>query len=192
MPVDISHLGSTIIPKSDQLNAEQLLAGSMTITITDVRAGSDEQPIAIHYAGDEGRPYKPGKTMRKVLVFAWGEDGRQWIGRSLTLYCDSSVKFGGIEVGGIRISHMSHIQKTINVALTSTRGKKAMHSIQILKSVGLDEVLGAIGSAKNKADMDRAKELAMQLVDEQEVLCAQTAYKEKVEALKKLSAKQPE
>ena len=36
---DITDLRSTIIPKSDQLNAEQLLTGDMTVTVSDVAPG---------------------------------------------------------------------------------------------------------------------------------------------------------
>jgi hypothetical protein len=125
MSNDIRDLRDTIIPKSDQLNADQLMGGPMTITVTDVRRGSgDEQPIIIHYQGENGRPYRPCKSMRRVLMFAWGNDGTQWIGRSMTLYNKLDVKFGGQEVGGIRISHLSHIEKDIGIALTATRGKK--------------------------------------------------------------------
>lgn len=129
----ISDLRDTIIPKSDQLNAEQLLGGPITITVTDVRrGGGEEQPVVIHYEGEGGRPYKPCKSMRKILVFAWGQDGSQWIGRSMTLFNRPDVKFGGEEVGGIRISHMSHIAKDISVALTATRGRKEKTSIKRL------------------------------------------------------------
>jgi hypothetical protein len=96
----------------------------MEITVTGVERGTPDQPLVIHYAGDNGRPYKPCKSMRKVLIFAWGEDGNAWAGRSMTLYNKSDVKFGGIQVGGIRISHMSHIQADIQVSLTETKGKK--------------------------------------------------------------------
>jgi hypothetical protein len=130
---DVSNLRGTIIPKSDQLNAEQLLGGPMTITVAEVRtSASDEQPVVIHYEGENGRPYKPCKTMRKVLILAWGEDGRQWPGKSMTVYNQPDVKFGGAEVGGIRISHLSDIPKDIQVALTATRGKKAQHIIKRL------------------------------------------------------------
>lgn len=126
MSTDVRDLSNTIVPKSDQLNAEQLLTGPITITVTDVRriGNGDEQPIAIHYEGENGRPYKPCKTMRRLLVFAWGRDGAAWVGRRMTLYNKPDVKFGGVEVGGIRISHLSDIERTIQVALTATRGKK--------------------------------------------------------------------
>lgn len=133
MNIDVSDLRSTIIPKSDQLNADQLLGGPLTITITEVRIGSGEdQPVSVHYKGDNGRPFKPCKTMRKVLIHAWGPDGRQWAGKSLELYADPLVKFGGEAVGGIRISRMSDIPKDIKVALTATKGKKALHDIKRL------------------------------------------------------------
>ena len=129
MSIDVSDLRSTIIPKSDQLNAEQLLGGPITVTITDVRIGSSaEQPISVHYEGENGRPYKPCKTMRKVLIFAWGPDGREWIGRGLTLYNDPQVKFGGDEVGGIRISHMTDIDRDVQVSLTATRAPASSSS----------------------------------------------------------------
>lgn len=133
MNATVEDLRPTIIPKSDQLNAEQLLGGPMTVTVTEVRIGSgEEQPVVVHYDGEEGRPFKPCKTMRKVLIHAWGADGRQWPGRSMTLYNDPAVKFGGEDVGGIRISHMTDIERDIKVSLTSTRGKKAKYEIKRL------------------------------------------------------------
>lgn len=121
---DVRNLNDTIVPKSDQLNADQLIGGPITITVTGVRRGNSEQPITIHYQGENGRPYKPCLTMRKVLIFAWGEDGEAWIGKSMTLYNLRTVKWGGVEVGGIRISHMSHIDGDIKLSLAVTRGKK--------------------------------------------------------------------
>src|SRR3546814_1799328 len=74
--------------------------------------------------------------MRKVLVFAWGSDGGAWIGQSMTLYNRQDVKFGGEEVGGIRISHLSDIDKDIAIALTATRGRKEKTRIQRLAEAG--------------------------------------------------------
>ncbi len=192
--IDITDLRSTIVPKSDQLNAEQLLGGPMTITVTDVRTGSGEdQPVSIHYEADNGRPYKPCKTMRKVLILAWGHDARGWIGKSMTLFNDPSVKFGGMDVGGIRISHMSGLPKDIHVSLTATKGKKAPHAIKRLDmGPALGDVLGAIASATNKATMDAAKGLAAQLVATSDVEAAQVAYRAKVAELRALAEKHQE
>jgi hypothetical protein len=130
MSTDISDLRPTIIPKSDQLNADQLITGPMDVVVTDVRVGSgDDQPVIVHYENDAGRPFKPCKTMRRVLILGWGPDGREWVGRAMRLYHDSQVRFGGAEVGGIRISHMSDIDRDIEVSLSATKGKKALHRI---------------------------------------------------------------
>lgn len=129
---DAVNLGDTIVPKSDQLNADDLLVGPITVTVTGVRRGDKEQPVSIDIAGQ--RPYKPCKSMRRVLITAWGDDGRSWIGRSMTLYCDPNVMFGGVKVGGIRISHLSHIEGVLNLNLTATRGKKTPFVVRALET----------------------------------------------------------
>lgn len=151
----VEDLRPTIIPKSDQLNSEQLLGGPMTVTVTEVRLGSsEEQPVVVHYEGENGRPFKPCKTMRKVLIHAWGADGREWVGRSMTLYNDPSVKFGGEDVGGIRISHMTDIERDIKVSLTSTRGKKAKYEIRRLESLDAQ----ALSAIRNAETAEKLKE----------------------------------
>ena len=127
------NLENTIIPKSDQLNADDLIGGPRTITITGVKAGTPEQPVTINFQGDDGHPYKPGKSMRRVLVAMWGAEASAYVGRSLTLYRDPDVKFGGMETGGIRISHATHIDAPFRIALTVTRGKRAPFTVQPLK-----------------------------------------------------------
>lgn len=192
---DVSDLRPTIIPKSDQLNAEQLLGGPMTIRVTDVRVGSsDEQPISVHYEGENGRPFKPCKTMRKVLIFAWGPDGRDWIGRAMTVYNDPQVRFGGAEVGGIRISHMTDIERDVQVSLTATKGRKALHTIKRLEidsGPRLADVLDAIKQASNKATLATAKALAETLQSEADLQSAVAAYKARVAELKAPAATAP-
>jgi hypothetical protein len=129
MTLDISN---TIIAKSDQLNADDLMGGPITIEIVDVKIVGGDQPLELHYRGAEGKPYKPGKSMRRVLSFMWGSDGEKYLGRSMTLYRDADVRFGGDVVGGIRISHLSHIPSTITLPLTVTRGKKKSFSVKPL------------------------------------------------------------
>lgn len=111
--------------KSDQLNADDLIGAPRTITVTRVTGCEGDQPIAIFYQGDNGKPFKPCKTMRRVLLAVWGRNGADYAGRSMTIYRDDSVTFGGLNVGGIRISHMSHIDKETLVVVMKTKGKKA-------------------------------------------------------------------
>jgi len=130
----VTDLAKTIAPKSDQLNADDLIAGPRTITITGVRGCDDEQPIAIHFEGGEKTPYKPCKSMRRVLVHCWGPDGNTYVGKRMTLYCDPNVLFGGIKVGGIRISHLSHIDREMVLPLTVTRAKRAPYTVKPLRA----------------------------------------------------------
>ncbi len=120
---DVSNLADTIKPKSDQLNADDLLTGPITVSVIDVNRGSVDQPVSISIDGH--MPYKPCKTMRRVLVTAWGQDGKAWIGKKMTLFCDPTVKWGGVALGGIRISHLSNIEGPMNMMLTQSRGRKS-------------------------------------------------------------------
>jgi len=123
----------TIEPKSDQLNADDLIGGrTITIKIVDVTITPGDQPLSIHFEGDNGKPYKPGKSMRRVIVNAWSPAAKAWIGRRMTLYRDDKVIFGGVQVGGIRISHMSDIEKPITMALTATRSSRKPYTVEPL------------------------------------------------------------
>lgn len=126
------NLNSTIIPKSDQMNADDLISGPRTIKITNVLPGSTEQPVSITYEGDNARPYKPSKSMRRVLVTIWGSEGAAYVGRRITLYRDPTVKFGGDLVGGVKISHASDIPEAVSLNLTETRGKRKPHRVDVL------------------------------------------------------------
>lgn len=124
-------LADTIIPKSEQLNADDLIAGPITVTVEGVkRSSSPDQPIDILISGH--RPFRPCKSMRRVLISVWGDKGSEWIGQSMTLYRDESVKYGGVAVGGIRISHVTGIDKRRDLMLTSTRSKREMYTVNPL------------------------------------------------------------
>jgi len=125
-------LTQSIVPKSDQLNSDDLVTGPVTVTISEVRAGNAEQPVDVHLAEFPGRPYKPSKSMRRVLVQAWGPEAEAYVGRRLTLFRNPEIKFGGATVGGIEISAMSNITKRLTVSLMVTRGKRKPFSVDPL------------------------------------------------------------
>jgi hypothetical protein len=122
----------TLAPKSDQLDAVDLLGGPRTFTITSVTEGNAEQPVQVHLA-EFPRVWRPGKSMRRVLAACWGPQATEWTGRRVTLYCDPKVKFGGDEVGGTRISHLSHIDSVRKIPLLVTKGRSAVFTVQPLK-----------------------------------------------------------
>ena len=153
-------LRDTITPKSDQLNADDLIAGPVTVRIEAVkRSASPDQPIDVMIAGH--RPFRPCKSMRRVLIAVWGDQGADWVGESMTLYCDPAVKFGGVAVGGIRISHMTGIDKPVDLMLTTTRSKRSVYTVQPLRVAQkqppaqsapawtYDEIIAALGSCED-------------------------------------------
>lgn len=123
---------ATIAPKTDQQNYDDYLTGPRTVTISGVRKGSAEQPVNVELAEYPGKPFKPNKSMRRVLVSAWGADATAYVGRKLTLFGNPGVSYGGKAVGGIEISHMSHIGKSLTFALTATRGQRKNFTVKPL------------------------------------------------------------
>jgi len=164
-------ISKTIEAKSDQLNADDLIGTSKILKITDIKMIAGDQPVAIFYEGCNDKPYKPSKGMRRVLIAAWGTDSAQFIGRSLKVYNDQSVKWAGQEVGGIRISAMSDIPGPLKIALTLAKGKRVPYSVDVLavktieemradcvaaiKSKGIEPPLEKINEAKDKTELTK-------------------------------------
>lgn len=144
----------SIAPRSDQANADDFMSGPRTFTITEVRkANNPEQPIDVVLAEfPKGRPFKPSKSMRRVMVAAWGPDASLYTGKRLTLYRDPTIRFGSEQVGGIRISHMSDIDKQMTLALTVTRGKRAPY---IVKPLAADAPVAKPASPELLAELEQ-------------------------------------
>ena len=165
----MTNIMATIAPKSDQLNADDLIGRELTIKVARVSlCGEPDQPVAIHYEGDGGKPYKPCKSMRRVMVHVWGGDGNAYVGRRMTLYRDDKVQFGGMAVGGIRISHMSDIDNAVTMALTATRASRKPFTVKPLPpdagggnakpkmtaAQWADQQLAALGGIMSGEDLD--------------------------------------
>lgn len=141
-------MSPVITPKSDQISSDDFLAGPRTYQIEGVAISpGTEQPVQIKLVG-EPRVFKPCKSMNRVFVAGWGPDAKVYTGRSVTLYRDPKVKWGGMEVGGIRISHMSHIEREMLIQLTATKGKRAPHIVKPLTAEVRDISQTEDGAAK--------------------------------------------
>ena len=89
----------------------------------------------------------------------------------MTLFCDPEVVYGGVKVGGIRISHMSHLDADLALSLTATRGKRKPFTVRRMAAQAapakpaaptpypaeqfaaqLDKMRGSIASGKSTAD----------------------------------------
>lgn len=157
---------NTIIPKTDQANSDDLISGPRTVKVLSVTRGNKENPVFIYTDGFEGRPYKPCLSMRRAIISAWGEYPDPWVGRSLSLYRDPEVVYGGVKVGGIRISHFSDIAEDFELMLTVTRGKRKAHRFSKLEiayydpdkfSANFQAWVSAIAAGKATAEQILAK-----------------------------------
>lgn len=94
--------------------------------------------------------------MRRVLAAAWGRDASQYIGRSLTLFRDPEVLYGGVKVGGIRVSHMSDLDGPLSIALTVTRQKRLPYKVLPLAAATTTSPLDAAHAACINAGLTEA------------------------------------
>ena len=184
---DIIDISDTLKAKSDQLNADDLVGGPIRVQIEDVRLtqGDDTGPVTVRISGGH-MPWKPCKTMRRVLASAWGTNAAVWRGRWVELYCDPKVKFGGKEVGGIRIARMSHIdgERVLNLAVT--KDKKQAYRISVLKP---EECAASGASTANLDDFLDENGLTREQLDTYLTDAGKTPLAERTpEALAKLAA----
>lgn len=149
-------LTESIAPRSDQVNADDLIAGPATYTVREVINGKAEQPFDFLLV-ETNRAYRPSKTMRRVIVHAWGPDASKYAGRRLTLYREPSIRFGGQVTGGIRISHMSHIDGVQEVLAQVTRGKREKFTVHPLPEPTNDERIATLRAEWHDADPERRK-----------------------------------
>jgi hypothetical protein len=117
---------------TDQLNYEDFLGGlTRIVTIAEVKDGKKEAQYDIAIEGDN-RFWRPPATVLKLLVLAYGNSRSAWVGKSAQLYGDPDVKMKGVRVGGIRVSHVSDIEKPLTASLTVTRGQTGTFTVQPL------------------------------------------------------------
>ena len=126
---------------TDQLNYEDFLGGvTRVVTIARVEKGRKEAQYDISIEEDD-RYWRPPATILKLLKLAYGEEGADWVGKKAMLYGDPDVKMKGVKVGGIRVSHLSHIDGPLTASLTVTRGQTAVFTVDPLPELSPVEAL---------------------------------------------------
>ena len=134
-------ISDTLIPNSDQLDAEDLAAsGPRIFTIERVSKGNPEQPVQV-YLAEFPRPWRPGRNMRRVLAHCLGKDSSKWIGVRVELYCDPDVMFGKEKVGGTRIRALSHINGTVHAPIIVGRGKRGTWPVKPLQATATEPLV---------------------------------------------------
>lgn len=131
MSVDVDIRAATK-PKSDQLNYETFLTGPQTFIVSKVTPGDRDHPVFIHMNECPTTPYKPSKGMLKCIAQpdGWGDKSSQWVGKSITLYGDPTVIYGGVEVGGIKVAALSDINGDYETLISARRGVRKPHLIK--------------------------------------------------------------
>ena len=152
----------TLAPKSDQQNYDDYLTGPRTVTVSAAYVTGGEQPVVVELAEYPGRPFKPNKSMRRVLAKGWDADSDAWVGRRLTLFGNPEVVYGGKAVGGIEIAAMSHLEKPLTLALTATRGKRKSFTVQPLAEPVARDFLAEANQANGDVGLLRALYTAAQ------------------------------
>jgi len=122
MSDEVIDISNTLIAKADQLNAVDLTQ-PLTGKIVNVALNeSVEQPLSV-WLDSFKQPWKPCKIVRRMLGRLWGTNAAEWKGRMVQLFNDPEVRYGPNKTGGIRISHVSHIDKPRAITLQVGRNK---------------------------------------------------------------------
>lgn len=143
----------TAEPRSDQWNADDFVGGPRMFTVAGVVPGKAEQKYDIQLEGED-RVWRPPLTMLRLLIALWGDEAQEWVGRRVMLHRDPTIRFGRDVVGGIRISHLSHIDGPQNVLLTESRGKRSNNHVEPLTT---EAIVAALRAEWQSADSDRRK-----------------------------------
>lgn len=127
-------MDDVIVAKSDQMNAIDLLDRTKIIRVTKRDMDKTrEQPLWLFYEGDNGKPWKPCLTMRRVLRGLYGPDSQNIVGHTLQLERDGKVTWGGKAVGGIRLTHADGIDSPIDIPIQVGKGKIENYRVHPLK-----------------------------------------------------------
>lgn len=129
----MNRLAKAFESKSDQINADDLVGGPIIVTVQKVTIDLTKptQRVDVYLDGHD-RVFRPCKTVGKILMTVWGDDGK-WIGQSMKLFREPTVKYGAAEVGGIRVSHVTGIKEPRRITVLETRTSRKLHTIQPLE-----------------------------------------------------------
>lgn len=159
----MNDMSVTIAAKSDQINAADLIGKPRTVTIREVRIkASEDQPASILIEGDT-KVFRPCKGVRRLMVRVWGPDANNYIGQSMTLFCDPKVTWAGKEEGGIRVSHMTGLNEKIIEFMRVSRAATRPYEILPLRmdapprtqrQTAEEWAANHIAAVQNAADLD--------------------------------------
>jgi len=144
-----------LAPNSDQLDAIELVEPRTFTIDTGSRIGKrDGKTVAEIRLVELDRVWRPSKGMLDVLAACWSTKGDQWPGKRVTLYNDPDVMFGKDKVGGVRISHLSHIDAARDVQIrgAGATGRKRTWHVEPLPAIVQRDWLAELALAADNPD----------------------------------------
>lgn len=164
----MNDMSATIVAKSDQINAADLVGITKTITIRDVKIKpGEDQPVSIYFDGDQ-KAFRPCKGVRRLMVRVWGPDASKYVGQSMTLFQDPTVTWAGKPEGGIRVSAMTGLKEAIVEPMRISRAATKPYRIEPLdmaspqnrqRQTAEEWVQGHIAAAQNAETLDALSDL---------------------------------
>jgi hypothetical protein len=89
--------------------------------------------------------------MIRVMRTLWGDTAATWCNHSVTLYNDPEVQYGGVKVGGIRISHATGIEQAVMLALTAKKGQRKPYQVKpLVIAAVVDDTAKKLAAATTK------------------------------------------
>jgi len=129
---DHDGFAESLMAKSDQINAADLMGGPITIQIAGLKVKNSEvQKWTMRLDGND-KFYRPCLGMRRLIAEVWGGP-KNYAGGSMTLFREGDTVYGGKEVGGIRISHMTGIDAPVEITVPIRRGVMRTYVVKPLK-----------------------------------------------------------
>jgi hypothetical protein len=166
----------TLLPKVDHLTYRHVdLYGTITATVAKAfLTDKKDRPLRIDFEPNplcldqDGKPlhYFPCKGMRIVMAKAWGTELDAFAGKSVELFGNPDVLYGGKKVGGIRISRLSHIAKPMDIDLTVSRGRKEPYHVGVLPTEDRVGKFRIWLESKGLTEADATERLAGRTLDE--------------------------
>lgn len=153
-----------LIAKSDQINGPDLIGGPRNVKIAGVRLTGKDQATEIIIENDD-KLWRPCKTVVRLLARAWGNDGNQWIGKSAQLFYDADVRYGKEKPGGVRVSHLSHLNGELTVCLQVRKGVVKEYTIKPLQQRANTPAASLPDAAADAPQPDAAATWTDKLID---------------------------
>lgn len=149
---------------SSRLNADDLVAGPITVQITGAKTYRAKGKQRVQYAISNGHmPWHPCKTQMRLMAEIIGDkSARPWIGKWVALYRDPDVTFGSDTTGGVRLAAVdaSMLDRPREFSVRTGQTARTTYRIDVIRNraaqgaptADLDRVLADAGLTV--ADLD--------------------------------------